>query len=302
MWIKSGRFLLLLLVLTLSGCFREADSSYQPVASDNTAAPPLIDAAETLEAVPELPTVDLAVTDDITVTDTVEVVDELPTLAVEEVIPTEETAPIDDLLAEPTSQVIIIEPTATDPFSELAAEEAAATQDPEAIITPQLPSLGIIEDDPIPTAASTDDVSAESGVDDEDSGVVPTPAGAQVNEECIYVVQPGDTLFQIALDNEVTLVDLRAANPDVESDVIQPGQELNLPNCGDNILPPPVLEEAPPTSAAPPGQRVHTVAPGETLSTIAQSYGVTIAAIVEANTLANPDRLDVGQELIIPQE
>jgi LysM repeat protein len=36
------------------------------------------------------------------------------------------------------------------------------------------------------------------------------------------------------------------------------------------------------------------------LSSIAQKYNVTVEAIVEANDLANPDDLDVGQVLIIP--
>jgi LysM repeat protein len=44
----------------------------------------------------------------------------------------------------------------------------------------------------------------------------------------------------------------------------------------------------------------HTVKAGETLSSIARKYNVTVEAIVEANELANPDSLNVGQALIIP--
>lgn len=58
-----------------------------------------------------------------------------------------------------------------------------------------------------------------------------------------------------------------------------------------------------PVAAAPPLQGevpVHVVQPGETLSVIAQRYGVTVAAIVSSNNLADPDRLSVGQELSIP--
>jgi murein DD-endopeptidase MepM/ murein hydrolase activator NlpD len=45
---------------------------------------------------------------------------------------------------------------------------------------------------------------------------------------------------------------------------------------------------------------VHVVAAGETLSAIAAHYGVTTAALVEANKLGNPDRLAIGQRLLIP--
>ena len=41
------------------------------------------------------------------------------------------------------------------------------------------------------------------------------------------------------------------------------------------------------------------VAAGDTLFDIAQSYGVTVQAIMEANGLES-DRLKVGQQLIIP--
>jgi nucleoid-associated protein YgaU len=45
----------------------------------------------------------------------------------------------------------------------------------------------------------------------------------------------------------------------------------------------------------------HSVQPGETLSTIAQAYGVTIKKLIEINQLKNPDRLQVGQKLFIPE-
>jgi len=52
--------------------------------------------------------------------------------------------------------------------------------------------------------------------------------------------------------------------------------------------------------AAQAGATVHVVAAGETLSAIAARYGVTTAALVEANKLDNPDRLAIGQRLVIP--
>ena len=57
-----------------------------------------------------------------------------------------------------------------------------------------------------------------------------------------------------------------------------------------------------PARAAPPqqGEAVHVVRAGETLFVIAQQYGVTVRAIVEANQIENADWISVGQQLRIP--
>ena len=47
--------------------------------------------------------------------------------------------------------------------------------------------------------------------------------------------------------------------------------------------------------------REHTVQPGETLSEIATAYGVTVEAVVKANSLRNPDAIRAGQTLFIPE-
>jgi murein DD-endopeptidase MepM/ murein hydrolase activator NlpD len=52
--------------------------------------------------------------------------------------------------------------------------------------------------------------------------------------------------------------------------------------------------------AAPGPPPRHIVQPGDTLATIAQQHGSTVEAMVAANRLADPDRLDVGQVLAAP--
>ena len=54
--------------------------------------------------------------------------------------------------------------------------------------------------------------------------------------------------------------------------------------------------------AAPPetGETVHIVQPGETLSSIAIRYGVTVEALMAANDLADPNYVYVGQRLVVP--
>jgi LysM repeat protein len=46
---------------------------------------------------------------------------------------------------------------------------------------------------------------------------------------------------------------------------------------------------------------IHVVQAGDTLLAIATQYGVTVEEIVELNDLENPDALQIGQELRIPQ-
>lgn len=55
--------------------------------------------------------------------------------------------------------------------------------------------------------------------------------------------------------------------------------------------------------AAPPAQgggTRHVISRGEILHSIARRYGTTVQAIVQANAIANPNRIYVGQVLIIP--
>lgn len=57
-------------------------------------------------------------------------------------------------------------------------------------------------------------------------------------------------------------------------------------------------------AAVPPSERrrlvMHRVASGETLGTIAASYGTTVSALVDTNRITNPNRVAIGQKLIIP--
>ena len=124
-----------------------------------------------------------------------------------------------------------------------------------------------------------------------------TDEAVEVDENCIYIVQRGDSLFQIAMRNDTTVAALRAVNESIQgTDVILPGDELFIPDC--DVTPTPTVTR----TALPAGELTHTVKAGESLFIIARQYDVTIDDIVEANNLENPDRLFIGQVLIIPQE
>jgi LysM repeat protein/predicted small secreted protein len=132
----------------------------------------------------------------------------------------------------------------------------------------------------------------------------PTPTGLPVEQnECIHVVQSGDTLYSIAQTNGVLLADLVAANPTLlggsEYTPLQIGWELQIPGCSvATPTPAATIEEA----ATPAGatENTYVVQGGDTIYSIARKFGVSPDAIVTANGLSDPDHIYPGQTLIIP--
>jgi len=61
---------------------------------------------------------------------------------------------------------------------------------------------------------------------------------------------------------------------------------------GDGTVPPKAIAEGFP----------HVVAKGESLSLIAQDYGVRLQDIIDANGITDPSKLQIGQEIIIPNK
>jgi LasA protease len=79
-----------------------------------------------------------------------------------------------------------------------------------------------------------------------------------------------------------------------------PSLSYFLPQPGDLISSP--TPDAPHyLSSSPRDEEQYIVQSGDILSAIAEIYSTSVDAIVEANTLSNPDSLEVGQLLIIPQ-
>jgi murein DD-endopeptidase MepM/ murein hydrolase activator NlpD len=109
----------------------------------------------------------------------------------------------------------------------------------------------------------------------------------------IYTVQPEETLLMVALRYNVLLTELMLANPQNFSQPIFMGQSLKIPNV------------SPPTSPIPaealPLRAEYTVQAGDSLADIAARFGVALGSIMIANDLSDPDLLQVGQILEIPE-
>jgi len=119
-------------------------------------------------------------------------------------------------------------------------------------------------------------------------GAVVVPPSAT---DRVVVVQPGDTLSEIALEHGVTVAQLSALNGISDPNRIYAGQRLRLTAQAVTATPAPVANSE---------AVVHVVAWGETLTGIARRYGSTISAIAAANGIANPSHVRTGQRLTIP--
>jgi cell wall-associated NlpC family hydrolase len=106
----------------------------------------------------------------------------------------------------------------------------------------------------------------------------------------VYVVQPGDTLSDIASSTGTDADVLARLNGLDDVNLLSVGQSLKVPAKSASSAPSSVV-------SAP---KTYAVAEGDTLWSIAQQFSTTTAALVDANKLDDADRLTLGARLIVP--
>ncbi|MCK9459779.1 MAG: LysM peptidoglycan-binding domain-containing protein [Proteobacteria bacterium] len=137
-----------------------------------------------------------------------------------------------------------------------------------------------------PGSLAQDDGEADAGVEPEEA----PEADAKPPE---YVVQPGDSLSEIAEAHGIRTAELVAANGISDPDDVHAGAKLKIPGAA----------AAPKKVAKRPkaleGVRI-TVPKGVTLSRIAEIYDIPWKRIAKANGLGATGRVRAGQKLLIP--
>ena len=114
-------------------------------------------------------------------------------------------------------------------------------------------------------------------------------AAAMMFATTSVVVLPGDTLTRLAERHDVTVDDLVLWNDIENADQIVAGTILlTAPDSSDTAVTPPPTET-----------RAHAVTAGDTLWLIARRYGASVATIVEANGLDDPNKIYIGQSLLL---
>lgn len=108
----------------------------------------------------------------------------------------------------------------------------------------------------------------------------PTPT-PEPSDYTTYVIQPGDTLSEIAQRFGTTTQTLAALNGITNPNLIYAGNTLRIPE------------------GASSGIQYYTIQPGDTLSEIAQRFGTTTQTLAALNGITNPNLIYAGNTLRI---
>lgn len=146
-----------------------------------------------------------------------------------------------------------------------------------------------------------------------EGGPVPVSGG-----EGSYTVQAGDTAFAIAERFGITVEELASANNMTVEQIanLSVGQKLIIPQPAPTQQPVTTTtpetgepgatttpEAGEPTATSTPAaseEGTYTVKEGDIPSTIAEQFGISVEALMEANGITDPTSLKIGQVLIIP--
>lgn len=108
---------------------------------------------------------------------------------------------------------------------------------------------------------------------------------SEPSQHVIHRVRAGETLSQIAERYGVSIAQLKMTNR-IRTNLIRPGQRLRIPSGAADAV---------------PDTKIYTVKAGDTLSTIASRYGVSVVRLKRANRLSG-DSLRIGDRLEIPTQ
>jgi uncharacterized protein YcbK (DUF882 family) len=137
------------------------------------------------------------------------------------------------------------------------------------------------------------------------SAAIPAPAAAG-RPDCdgTRTVEAGDSLWSIARECWISVTVLRGLNGLSADDSIRPGQRLRMPPSGldDDEQEASTPRRAGPVPAIrPPSPPVEVaLAEGQTLEEFAAAHGTTVEALVEANAIEDPARVEPGARLRLP--
>ena len=114
-----------------------------------------------------------------------------------------------------------------------------------------------------------------------------------------YVVQPGETLAEIAALNHVSITELQQANCQQMTTGLIPGAVIYVPPVPSQTVVS-VPSHTPVACGRPRNWIVYIVRPGDTLYRLSLAYGVSVGELQRANCMGSSILLQVGKPIYVP--
>lgn len=185
---------------------------------------------------------------------------------------------------QPTAPAATV-PATTAPATTVANTAPAVTTAPASVTTAATDGTATALDEPMPEELAKTN-QAPDKVELVQNGVPKLQAqNVNSNSTFVYVVVRGDTLSTIAWSYGTTVGVIAQANGLTNPNLIYAGQRLVIPGGQQPDTTPDLF---------------YIVQSGDTVSAIARRFGTTVKAIVDANDIADPNVVRVGQRLLIP--
>ncbi len=130
------------------------------------------------------------------------------------------------------------------------------------------------------------------------------PAGARAHMRSATIAVALCVLFVVACgsDNSKELAQPSPTAIDTAGSAESGNTSDPTPTTETDAPTPTTETDVPTNTPTPQGQQTYEVKSGDTLRAIAAEFGVTVEAIVIANSLADPNLVFIGQLLLIPTE
>ena len=102
-----------------------------------------------------------------------------------------------------------------------------------------------------------------------------------------YTIKSGDTLYNLARKYNTTVDAIMKINPGINPNNLKVGQVICIPQA------------APPVPSCPDGF-LYTIRAGDTIYNLGRKFNVPVQDIINANPGIDPDNLQIGQVICIP--
>ena len=133
--------------------------------------------------------------------------------------------------------------------------------------------------------------------------------GGGASASDVHIVQPGETLSEIAEQYGATVADLQALNDLPDANFVWYGQRLLIQPADPPALQTATTDPAAAQTTDPPAPdpdsaadyQLYTAQPGDTLFLLAGKHGISLSKLMSINGFTSEDWIRIGQELLVPR-